>query len=110
VSETSGPGGPQSSVELQIDRVIAAESVQATVTVRCLRGPVCRDAHFHRLSGSVQALDLTLTQIVVYGLRVAELGTGLTALVTLRGEGVQHLKPGTLSSGWQVIQGVNPMP
>lgn len=79
-------------------------------TVGALRGPVRRGARFNRLRGSAQALDLTLTQAVVYGHRVAELDTGLTAFVTLRGEGVQHLKTGTLASGWQVIQGANPLP
>ncbi|SEE22830.1 hypothetical protein SAMN05216532_7413 [Streptomyces sp. 2231.1] len=61
------------------------------MSVRCLRGPVRRGARFNSLSNSAQALDLTLTQAVVYGHRVAQLDTGLTAFVTLRGEGVQHL-------------------
>ncbi|MET9044567.1 MULTISPECIES: hypothetical protein [unclassified Streptomyces] len=106
MSEIPGPG----SVELQIDRVIVASLEQATVNVRCLRGPVRRGARFNRLSVSAQAIDLTLTQAVVYGHRVAALDTGLTAFVTLRGEGIQHLKSGTLASGWQVIQGTNPIP
>ncbi|MEV6029276.1 hypothetical protein [Streptomyces sp. NPDC052036] len=109
MSENSGPGGRRSSVELQIDRVIVASLEQATVSVRCLRGPVRRGASFNRLSGSAQAIDLTLTQAVVYGYRVAKLDTGLTAFVTLRGEGVPHLKSGTLASGWQVIEGANPL-
>ena len=110
MSETPGPGSCRSSVELQIDRVIVASFEKATVSVRCLRGPVRRGARFNRLSGSAQAIDLTLTQAVVYGHRVAELDTGLTAFVALRGEGVQRLKSGTSTSGWQVIQGVNPLP
>lgn len=108
--ETPGPGSCRSSVELQIERVIVASLEQATVNVRCLRGPVRRGARFIRLRGAAQALDLTLTQALVYGHRVAELDTGLTAFVTLRGEGVQHLLTGTPASGWQVIQGANPLP
>ncbi|MBW8739038.1 MAG: hypothetical protein JF621_18580 [Streptomyces turgidiscabies] len=80
------------------------------VNVRCLRGPVRRGACFNRLSGSAQAIDLALTQALVYGHRVAELDTGLTAWVTLRGKGVQHLKSGTLASRSQVIEGTNPLP
>ncbi|MGW3269573.1 hypothetical protein [Streptomyces sp. NPDC001056] len=109
MSEIPGPGSCRSSVELQIERVIVASLEQATVNVRCLRGPVCRGARFNRLSGSAQAIDLALTQTVVYGHRVATLDTGLTAFVTLRGEGIQHLKSGTLASGWQVIEGTNPV-
>lgn len=105
-----GPAPPGSGVELQIARVVVASLEQATVNVRCLRGPVRRGARFNRLRGSAQALDLTLTQAVVYGHRVAELDTGLTAFVTLRGEGVQRLMTGTAASGWQVIQGANPSP
>ncbi|CAG6391887.1 hypothetical protein NMG29_30845 [Streptomyces cocklensis] len=110
MSEIPSPGSRRSSVELQIERVIVASLEQATVHVRCLRGPVRRGARFNRLSGSDQAIDLTLTQAAVYGYRVAELDTGLTALVTLRGEGVQHLKTGTLASRSQVIEGANPLP
>ncbi|MEU0673768.1 hypothetical protein ABZ330_12895 [Streptomyces sp. NPDC006172] len=100
--------GSSDGVELQIERVIVASLEQATVNVRCLRGPVRRGARFDRLRGSAQALDLRLTQTVVYGHRVAHLDTGLTAFVTLRGEGVQALMAGTTASGWQVIQGSNP--
>lgn len=110
VSEIPRPGSDSSSVDLQIDRVVVASLEQATVTVRCLRGPVRRGARFDRLRGSAQAIELTLTQAVVYGHRVAALDTGLTAFVTLRGEGVEHLKSGTLASGWQVIEGANPLP
>ncbi|MEW1566217.1 hypothetical protein AB0454_24925 [Streptomyces sp. NPDC093509] len=109
MSEIPRPGSDSSSV-LQIDRVVVASLEQATVTVRCLRGPVRRGARFDRLRGSAQAIELTLTQAVVYGRRVAALDTGLTAFVTLRGEGVEHLKSGTLASGWQVIEGANPLP
>lgn len=51
-----------------------------------------------------------MTQAAVYGHRVAELDTGLTALVTLRGEGVQHLTTGAFPSRSQVIEGANPLP
>jgi hypothetical protein len=110
MSEILSPGGLRSSVELQIERVIVASLEQAAVNVRCLRGPVRRGARFNRFSGSVQAIDLTLTQAVVYGHRVAALDTGLTAFVTLRGEGVHRLMSGTLTSEGQVIQGANPLP
>ncbi|MGQ4347355.1 hypothetical protein [Streptomyces sp. SAS_275] len=110
VSEIPRPGSDSSSVGLQIDRVVVASLEQATVTVRSLRGPVRRGARFDRLRGSAQAIELTLTQAVVYGHRVAALDTGLTAFVTLRGGGVEHLKSGTLASGWQVIEGANPLP
>ncbi|WP_369254540.1 hypothetical protein [Streptomyces sp. R35] len=109
MSEIPGLGSRRSSVELQIDRVIVASLEQATVSVRCLRGPVRRGARFNRLSGSAQVIDLTLTQAVFFRHQVAALDTGLTAFVTLRGEGVQHLKSGTLASGWQVIEGANPL-
>ncbi|WP_217548057.1 hypothetical protein [Streptomyces sp. GbtcB6] len=109
MSEIPGPGSGRHSVELQIDRVIVASLEQVTLSVRCLRGPVRRGARFNRLSGSAQAIDLKLTQTVFFRHRVAALDTGLTAFVTLRGEGVQHLKSGTLASGWQVIEGVNPL-
>ena len=110
MSETPGPGDSPGSVELQIDRVIVASEVQATVTVRCLRGPVHRHARFHRLSDSARPIALKLTQAVVYRHHVAVLDTGVTAAVTLRGEGVRHLRSGTPASGWQVVQGTNPSP
>ncbi|MGY5049920.1 hypothetical protein ACWDE0_30630 [Streptomyces sp. 900105755] len=98
----------RSGVELQIERVIVAALEQATVHVPCLRGPVRRGARFNRLSGSAQAVDLTLTEAHVYGHRVPALDTGLTAFVMRRGKGVQHLGPATQASGWQIIQGTNP--
>ncbi|MFF9167796.1 MULTISPECIES: hypothetical protein [unclassified Streptomyces] len=110
MSETPGSDNCRSRVELMIDRVIAASSTQAAVTVRCLSGPVRRGTRFNRLSGAPEQIDLTLAQIVVYQRRVAELDTGLTALVTLQGEGVRHLKSGPVASRWQVIEGANPLP
>ncbi|MGW5655115.1 hypothetical protein [Streptomyces humi] len=110
MSEVPSPGSRRSSVELQVARVIVASLEQATVNVRCLQGPVRRGARFDRLLGSAHAVDLRLTQALVHGHRVAELDTGLTAFVTLRGEGVRHLMTGTPASGWQVIQGTNPSP
>ncbi|MEU8589529.1 hypothetical protein AB0C59_21395 [Streptomyces sp. NPDC048664] len=109
MSGSPGPGSRCGGVEPQIDRVVVASLEQATVSVRCLRGPVRRGARFQRLDGSVQAMDLTLTHAVVHRHRVTELDTGLTAFVTLRGEGVHHLKSGTPVSGWQVIEGTNPL-
>ncbi|MGW1726497.1 hypothetical protein ACWCQK_26630 [Streptomyces sp. NPDC002306] len=110
MNDIAGHGSRRNDVELQIDRVIVASPEQATVSVRCLRGPVHRDARFDRLKGSLQAVDLKLTQILFFGRRVAALDTGMTAFVTLRGEGVRHLRSGTLASGWQVIQGANSSP
>ncbi|MGW1623591.1 hypothetical protein [Streptomyces sp. NPDC002172] len=110
MNERPTPDSCHSGVELQIARVIVASLEQATVNVRCLRGPVRRGARFNRLSGSAQAVDLTLTEALVYGHRVAQLDTGLTAFVTLRGKGVQRLMSGTPASGGQVIQGANPSP
>ncbi|MGW6256891.1 hypothetical protein [Streptomyces sp. NPDC055085] len=110
MSEIPSPGRDSSSVELQIDRVVVASLEQATVSVRCLRGPVRRGARFDRLRGSAQAIELRLTQAVVYGHRMAALDTGLTAFVTLRGQGVEQLRSGTVPSGWQVIEGGNPLP
>lgn len=109
-SPSPTPSSCRSHVELQIERVIVASLEQATVNVRCLRGPVRRGARFNQLSGSAQAIDLTLTQALVYGHRVAALDTGLTAFVTLRGEDVQRLISAPAASGGQVIQGANPLP
>ncbi|MEU9449917.1 hypothetical protein [Streptomyces sp. NPDC048277] len=44
MSEIPSPGRCRGSVELQIDRVVVASLEQATVHVRCLRGPVRRGA------------------------------------------------------------------
>ncbi|MFF4114801.1 hypothetical protein ACFY0P_15190 [Streptomyces sp. NPDC001714] len=110
MNEIPSPDNCRNRVELQILRVIVASLEQATVNVRCLRGPVRRGARFTCLSGSAQALDLTLTQAVVYGHRVAELDTGLTAFVTLRGKDVQRLVSATPASGGQVIEGTDLLP
>ncbi|MET8412938.1 hypothetical protein ABZV34_33540 [Streptomyces sp. NPDC005195] len=106
MNEIPSPGSCRSSVELQIERVIVASLEQATVNVRCLRGPVRCGARFNQLSDSAQAIDLTLTQALVYGHRVAALDTGLIAFVTLRGEDVQLFR---LTLAGQVIQGANPL-
>ncbi|MER6223587.1 hypothetical protein ABT189_24015 [Streptomyces sp900105755] len=110
MNETPSPDSCRSDVELQIERIIVASLEQATVNVRCLRGPVRRGARFNRLSGSAQPLDLTMTEALVYRHRVPALDTGLTAFVTLRGKGVQHLVSGTLAAEGQIIQGTNPRP
>lgn len=96
--------------ELQIDRIDAADTVKATVVVRCLRGPVRLGARFHRIRGAADAIDLELTNIVCYGRPVGELDASHTAIVTLRGTGARHLTPGTPADGWQVIRGTNPPP
>jgi hypothetical protein len=110
VNETPDQGSCRSGAELQIVRVIVASLEQATVNVRCLRGPVRRGARFNHLNGSAQPLDLTLTEALVFRHRVPALDTGVTAFVTLRGKGVQHLMSGTLAAGWQIIHGTNPQP
>ncbi|MEU9342933.1 hypothetical protein AB0D74_17170 [Streptomyces sp. NPDC048278] len=110
MNEIPNPDTCHSGVELQIVRVIVASLEQATVNVRCLRGPVRRGARFNRLNGSAQTLDLTLTQALVYGHRVPALDTGLTAFVTLRGQGIHHLTSDTPASDCPVIQGTNLLP
>ncbi|MEW1774908.1 hypothetical protein [Streptomyces sp. NPDC086777] len=110
MNETASPDSCHSSVELQIERVIVASLEQATVHVRCLRGPVRRGARFDRLGDSAKALDLTLTEVLVYGHRVPALDTGVTAFVTLRGEGVQHLTSAPPASRGQTIRGTNLAP
>ncbi|WP_441249024.1 hypothetical protein [Kitasatospora sp. McL0602] len=61
---------------------------EATVTVRCMLGPVRRGARFDRIRDSAEAIDLELTQILAYRRSVEELDPVHTALVTLRGTGV----------------------
>jgi hypothetical protein len=103
-----GQASEPAKAELQIDQINAADTVTATIVVRCLRGPVRLGARFHRIRGAAEAIDLELTHIVSYGRAVEQLDTAHTALVTLRGTGARHLMPGSPASGWQVIQGTNP--
>ncbi|MFI9329285.1 hypothetical protein ACIGZJ_17285 [Kitasatospora sp. NPDC052868] len=73
-------------------------------------GPVLRGARFDRIRDSAEAIDLELAKILAYCRSVEELDPVHTALVTLRGAGVQLLVSATPRSGWQVIQGTNPPP
>ncbi|MFE3527068.1 hypothetical protein ACFXOD_36975 [Streptomyces sp. NPDC059161] len=97
-------------VELAIDQVTVVNMAEATATVRCLLGPVRRGARFDRIHDSAGAIDLELTQILAYHRSVEELDPVHTALVTLRGTGVQLLTSATPRSRWQAIRGSNPLP
>ncbi|MEV6899856.1 hypothetical protein [Amycolatopsis sp. NPDC051372] len=105
---TEAPG--DGTVELEIHEVIETGPGQASVAVRCLRGPVFLDAGFTQLSGSARAIDLKLTRMVEYGREMPQLDPVHTALVTLRGEGVQHLRSSARDTGFQVVQGANAVP
>ena len=104
------PGSNTAEVELQIDQVTIVNPTEATATVRCILGPVRREARFDRIRDSAGAIELELTQILAYGRPVDELDPVHTALVTLRGTGVHLLTSATPRSGWQAIRGVNPPP
>ncbi|QMU76940.1 hypothetical protein GXW83_15665 [Streptacidiphilus sp. PB12-B1b] len=109
MNEPLNPGSQVVEVELQIDQVTIVNRAEATATVRCILGPVRCGAHFDRIRDSAEAIDLELTQILAYGRRsVDELDPVYTALVTLRGTGVQLLT--SAISHWQVIRGTNPSP
>ncbi|QRP48714.1 hypothetical protein [Amycolatopsis sp. FDAARGOS 1241] len=107
---TEPPGDGDGTVELQIHDVRETGSGQVTVTVRCLREPVRLNTGSTRLSGCAQALDLKLTKVVVYGCALPELGTAITAPVTLRAKGVQRLRPSTQDTGYRVVQDTNAVP
>ncbi|MFF7946202.1 hypothetical protein [Streptomyces griseorubiginosus] len=70
MSEIPSPGSCRSGVELQIVRVIVASFEQATVNVRCLRGPVRRGARFNCLRGSAQGVQHLMTGTLVSGWQV----------------------------------------
>ncbi|AWZ08905.1 MULTISPECIES: hypothetical protein [unclassified Streptomyces] len=98
-------------VELQIDQVTIVSSAEVTATVRCMLGPVRCGARFDRIRDSAEAIDLELMQILAYfGRPVRELDPVHTALVTLRGTGIQLLTSATPRFGWQTIRGTNPPP
>ncbi|MFJ6014861.1 hypothetical protein [Streptomyces sp. NPDC092952] len=102
------PGRRAVEVELQIDQVTAVTATEATATVRCILGPVRRGARFDRIRDAVEGIDLELTQIRVHHRSVEELDPVHTALVTLRGRGVRHLRSASPGSRWQVVRGTNP--
>ncbi|MFF5081700.1 hypothetical protein ACFY36_32015 [Actinoplanes sp. NPDC000266] len=97
----------RSFVELQIDEVRNSQRAEATVTVRNLRGTVFRGARFHRVDDSADVIDLELTQIIWYQRTVDEIPAGHTALVTLRGPDTRILRSGSITGGWQRIEGRN---
>src|SRR3954452_3615981 len=87
-------------VELEVDQVTIVNPAEATVVVRCLRGPVRCGARFDHIRDSAEAIDLEVTRILAYGRRsIDELGPAHTALVTLRGTGGQLLMSATPTSG-----------
>ncbi|RAJ38322.1 hypothetical protein K353_04256 [Kitasatospora sp. SolWspMP-SS2h] len=108
--EPLNPGSHAVEVELEIDQVTLVNPAEATATVRCTVGPVRRGARFGHIRNSAEAIDLELTQILAYHRSVEELDPVHTALVTLRGTGVQLLASATLCSHWQAIRGTNPLP
>jgi len=111
MTEPLSPGSHTAEVELQIHQVTIVNSAEATATVRCILGPVRRGAYFNQIRDSAEPIDLELTQILAYfGRSVDELAPVHTALVTLRGTGVQLLASATPHSGWQVIRGTNLRP
>jgi hypothetical protein len=111
MTEPLNPSSHTAEVELRIDQVTIVNPAEATATVRCILGPVGRGARFDRIGDPAEAIDLELTQILAYsGRSVDELDPVHTALVTLRGTGVQLLTSATPHSGWQAIRGTNPPP
>ncbi|MET9349901.1 hypothetical protein [Streptomyces termitum] len=106
---SSQPTLDQIEVELAIDQVTIVNPAEATATVRCILGPVRCGARFDLIHDSAETIDLELTQILAYfGRAVEELDPVHTALVTLRGTGVQHLTSATPRSRWQTVRGTNP--
>ncbi|MEU5979589.1 hypothetical protein [Streptomyces sp. NPDC047315] len=110
MTEPLTPSSHPVEVELAIDQVTIVNPAEATATVRCMLGPVRCGARFDRIRDSTEAIDLELTQILAYHRPVEELDPVHTALVTLRGTGVQLLTSATPSSRWQAIRGTNPRP
>ncbi|NKI39925.1 hypothetical protein [Streptomyces physcomitrii] len=108
MTEPLNPVGHVAEVELAIDQVTIVTPTEVTATVRCMLGPVRRGARFDHIRDSAEAIDLELTQILAYQRPVEELDPVHTALVTLRGTGVQHLMSATPRSRWQAIRGTNP--
>ncbi|MEX0171225.1 hypothetical protein [Streptomyces sp. LMG1-1-1.1] len=109
----TGPLDSDSQVvemELAIDQVTVVDPAEATAAVRCMVGPVRRGARFDRLHDSAEAIDLELVQILAYRRSVEELDAVHTALVALRGAGVQLLTSATPCTRWQAIRGTNPPP
>ncbi|MFJ2864035.1 hypothetical protein [Kitasatospora sp. NPDC087314] len=110
MTEPLNTGSHAVEVELAIDQVTIVSPAEATATVRCMLGPVRLGTRFDRIRDSAEAIDLELTQILAYHRSVEELDPVHTALVTLRGTGVQLLTSATPRSRWQSIRGTNPLP
>lgn len=102
------PLEPAKGAELQIDHLRTIEATEATIVVRCLRGPVHLGAHFDHISDPDTSIDLKLTRILVYGRSIDSLYPVHTSLVTLQGSGIHLLRAGNATRGWQSIQGTNP--
>ncbi|MET8075273.1 hypothetical protein [Streptomyces sp. NPDC005303] len=97
--------------ELQIHEVRGAGATEATVVVRCLRGPVRLGARFSLVRDTRAPIDLTVTSIVRYGRPDHAIDPVHSGLVTLQGTGVHELSPTIGEAGrqvMQVIQGDNP--
>ncbi|MCX4758528.1 hypothetical protein [Kitasatospora purpeofusca] len=109
-TEPLAPVGHVVELEIAIDQVTIVTPTEATATVRCLLGPVRLGARFDRIRGSTAVIDLELTQILAYRRPVEELDPVHTALVTLRGAGIQHLTCATPRTPWQVVRGTDPPP
>ncbi|MFE3526506.1 hypothetical protein ACFXOD_33835 [Streptomyces sp. NPDC059161] len=110
MTEPRNSGSHVVEVELAIDQVTIVNPAEATATVRCVLGPVRCGARFDRIRDSAGAIDLELTRILAYHRSVEELDPVHTALVPLRGTGVQLLTSATQRSRWQAIRGTNPPP
>ncbi|MFI5868390.1 hypothetical protein [Streptomyces sp. NPDC051546] len=110
MTRSSNQVGRGAEVELSLDQVTIVTPTEATATVRCMLGPVRRGARFDQIRDSAEAIDLELTQILAYRRSVEELDPVHTALVTLRGTGVEHLTSATQGSRWQALRGTNPLP
>lgn len=102
------PGRPALDAELQIHQVQSVDETGAIAVVRCIRGPVRLGARFYWVCGAVASINLEVTRILCYGHPVDTLDPVHSALVTLRGSGARELRPGSRTSGWQIIQGSNP--
>ncbi|MDQ0763577.1 hypothetical protein [Streptomyces canus] len=97
--------------ELQIHEVRSATATEATVVVRCLRGPVRLGARFSLVRDTRAPIDLTVTSIVRYNRPDRAVDPGHSALVTLRGTGAQELRPTIGETGREIMpvaQGDNP--
>ncbi|MFF7361693.1 hypothetical protein [Streptomyces sp. NPDC008125] len=109
MTEPLAPDRQAAGVEPAIDQLTVVGPAEVTATVRCMLGTVRLGAHFDRVTDSTAAIDLEVTRVLAYfGRPVEELDPVHTALVTLRGTGVQLLMSAAACSRRPVIQGANP--